>query len=282
MLKRINVMCNFLIKFDNFLDKTPNIKKIIFALAGIKSVSTLLILAGITAISNPISLFAFIWLFIPNHNLDLKDAIEPNVIHFSIGVIFIILGSIVTFYKNIPNNSTSQATPSFDKDLNIKRIKDLPLFTKWCSFSIVLLILIVLLIIFMFVWRQGYKNNLGLGNLIWIILFLRIILILILIYLIYFVANILGCIFYLIRGNKLVLLANKKMFLVQKNLFLELGKDGYLYLTEYDFTKCNSCQSDTYLDREDKQHYLICVEYGCQKGHVQSIDPAKFDKFSNP
>ncbi len=275
-------MCNFLIKFDNFLDKTPNIKKIIFALAGIKSVSTLLILAGITAISNPISLFAFIWLFIPNHNLDLKDAIEPNVIQFSIGVIFIILGSIVTFYKNIPNNSTSQATPSFDKDLNIKRIKDLPLFTKWCSFSIVLLILIVLLIIFMFVWRQGYKNNLGLGNLIWIILFLRIILILILIYLIYFVANILGCILYLIRGNKLVLLANKKMFLVQKNLFLELGKDGYLYLTEYDFTKCNSCQSDTYLDRKDKQHYLICVEYGCQKGHVQSIDPAKFDKFSNP
>ena len=28
MLKRINVMCNFLIKFDNFLDKTPNIKKL--------------------------------------------------------------------------------------------------------------------------------------------------------------------------------------------------------------------------------------------------------------
>ena len=49
-------MCNFLIKFDNFLDKTPNIKKIIFALAGIKSDSTNLIFAGITAISNPISL----------------------------------------------------------------------------------------------------------------------------------------------------------------------------------------------------------------------------------
>lgn len=74
----------------------------------------------------------------------------------------------------------------------------------------------------------------------------------------------------------------KKCSLFKKIYFLELGKDGYLYLTEYDFTKCNSCQSDTYLDRKDKQHYLICVEYGCQKGHVQSIDPAKFDKFSNP
>lgn len=255
---------------DKFLNENPNIKKILFFLVGFKSIPALVISAGIMCISNPIYLPLIYFLF--DKNVTFKDFTEPNIIQFSIGVLLVLLGCLL-YYCTKKQNDIIDITPN-NKNDQIRRIKDLPLFGKRGSFLLFLIILFIELAILILIYYSWSKPIYDIGRWYLLSILLRIITLMLLLYLIQHTANMIGCIVYLIRGKKIVILYKKK------NIFIECGKDGYLYLTSYQFYTCESCCSSMYLDRKNEQHYLVCSQYGNQ--HIRPIDPAEFDKFSHP